>query len=201
MPEASLAARSALDRLAEAGRLGKADQSPGLTVEERCDLGLATVMVRLGQVAVLGRTIRRAYGIEPPSAPRYVPGHQLALAWAGPDHWLAVSNMVSNGDLAAELAQRLKGLASVSDQSSGRMVLRLSGPCVRTVLAKGVPLDLHPRAFGPGYAAVTAVAGIGVHLWQLDGEPTYELAVPRGFAASFWRWLAAAAVEFGFAVR
>ena len=78
---------------------------------------------------------------------------------------------------------------------------RLSGPCVRTVLAKGVPLDLHPRAFGPGYAAVTAVAGIGVHLWQLAGEPTYELAVPRGFAASFWRWLAAAAVEFGFAVR
>ena len=198
----SLSSRSALDRLLpEGGHIGKAARSPGLLIEERRDLGLATVMARRGQIAVLGCTLRRAYGIEPPSAPRYVPGDTLALAWTGPEHWLAVSDLLPNGNLEAELKDRLKGLASVSDQSSGRTVLRLSGPRVRAVLAKGVPLDLHPRAFSPGDAAVTAVAGIGVQLWQLDGEPTYELAIPRSVAASLGRWLSASAAEFGMEVR
>ncbi len=49
----------------------------------------------------------------------------------------------------------------------------------------------------PRYAAVTAVAHIGVHLWQTDDGPTYELAVPRGFALSFWHWLEASSAEYG----
>ena len=40
---------------------------------------------------------------------------------------------------------RALGVAAVSDQSDARLVLRVSGPRVRDVLAKGVPVDLHPR--------------------------------------------------------
>ena len=58
-------------------------------------------------------------------------------------------------------------------------------------------IDLHPRAFGPGDAAVTSVAHVGVHLWQIDAAPTYELAVPRSLAAAFWHWLVESAAEFG----
>ena len=43
-----------------------------------------------------------------------------------------------------------------SDQSDSRLVLRLSGPRVRDVLAKGVPVDLHPKAFKPGDVAMHA---------------------------------------------
>jgi heterotetrameric sarcosine oxidase gamma subunit len=79
-------------------------------------------------------------------------------------------------------------------------VLRIGGPRARAALAKGCPLDLHPRAFGPGDTAVTAIAHVGVQLWQLDDAPTYELAVPRSMAKSFWTWLSASAAEFGLAV-
>jgi len=36
-----------------------------------------------------------------------------------------------------------------------------------------------------------------VHLWQIDDSPTYDIAVPRSLAASFWHWLAESAAEFG----
>ena len=47
---------------------------------------------------------------------------------------------------------------------------------------------------------MTAIAHIGVQLWQLDDAPTYELAVPRSMAKSFWTWFSASAAEFGLAV-
>ena len=40
--------------------------------------------------------------------------------------------------------------AAIVDQSHGRTILRVTGPKVRDALAKGVPVDLHPRAFTDG---------------------------------------------------
>ena len=77
--------------------------------------------------------------------------------------------------------------------------MRISGPRARDALAKGVHIDLHPSAFLPGDAAVTAVAYIGVHFWQVDAAPTYEFAMFRSFAVSFGEWLVDAAAEFGVA--
>jgi sarcosine oxidase subunit gamma len=71
---------------------------------------------------------------------------------------------------------------------------------VRETLAKGCPVDLHPRAFEPGDTALTAIAHMGVQLWQGDAAPTYELFVTRSMAGSFAEWLLAAAAEFGLEV-
>ena len=57
--------------------------------------------------------------------------------------------------------------------------------------------DLHPRAFKPGDAATTLVAHLPVTLWQTDDRPTYEFAVARSLAQSFWQWLSTAATEYG----
>jgi len=89
------------------------------------------------------------------------------------------------------------GLASIVDQSHGRTVLRLTGPRIRDALAKGVPIDLHPRAFKAGDSAATLVSQIAVHFWQVDDRPTYEFAVARSLAASFWHWLEASAAQYG----
>jgi sarcosine oxidase subunit gamma len=98
------------------------------------------------------------------------------------------------------LLDDLTGLASLSNQSDGRTIIRVSGPKVRQALAKGVPIDLHPRAFRVGDTALTVVGHIGVHFWQLDETPTYEFAVFRSFSASLWEWLVASSAEFGVAV-
>jgi sarcosine oxidase subunit gamma len=138
------------------------------------------------------------YGLEPPTRPAVAHGRALDLAWAGPEQWLAVS---AERTVAERLAGELEGLAAVSDQSDGRAVLRLSGPKVREMLAKGCPVDLHPRAFRPGDTAITAIAHVGVQLWQVDDGPTFDLLVARSMAASFWRWLSVSSREFGFAAR
>ncbi len=102
------------------------------------------------------------------------------------------------------MEQRLRAtfgnLASVCDQSDGRTVIRVGGERARDVLAKGVPIDLHPRAFRVGDAAVTSVAHISVQFWQVDETPTYEFIVSRSFAVGFWEWLTDSAAEFGYLI-
>jgi sarcosine oxidase subunit gamma len=155
------------------------------------------VITRRGQDSAL-RSRFAALGVDAPGHPVLACGRGFDLVWAGPQQWLAMS-----GDRAmpAHLAVELEGLASVSDQSDGRAVVRLSGPKLRETLAKGCAIDLHPRAFRPGHTAITAIAHIGVQLWQHDEEPTFDLLVARSMAGSFWGWLSASAAEFGLALR
>jgi sarcosine oxidase subunit gamma len=89
------------------------------------------------------------------------------------------------------------GLASVFEQTDSRVVLEISGPRVRDVLAKGLPIDLHPASFQVGHVALTSASHIGVQLWQTAADPVYRIALPRSFFESFWHWLAASASEYG----
>jgi heterotetrameric sarcosine oxidase gamma subunit len=96
-----------------------------------------------------------------------------------------------------DLAARLAGIASVSDQSSGYAVLRIGGSASRDLLSRGAFIDFHPARFGPGSAAVAVIAHIGVILWQIDDAPTYEVALFRSYAASFWHWIEATSAGMG----
>jgi sarcosine oxidase subunit gamma len=76
----------------------------------------------------------------------------------------------------------------------------VSGPHAREVLAKGLPIDLHPSVFGSGSAATSTISLMGVQLWQVDDAPTFDMAIFRSVSASFWRWLTASAGEYGYEV-
>jgi heterotetrameric sarcosine oxidase gamma subunit len=118
----------------------------------------------------------------------------------GPDSWLASKERDGN-DFAVSLRAALGTIASVSEQSDGYAVLRLSGSKVRETLAKLIPIDLHPRAFRPGNAASTVASHIGVTLWRLDdstdGLSVFEMVMFRSLAASFWHALAENAADLG----
>jgi sarcosine oxidase subunit gamma len=189
---------SALTGLAVPGRYGKTNGEPGVVIAERLGLGLATVAVRKG--APVRVAVKSSYGVNLPDESAVVQGPDVGFVGYGPGQWLAVSEKLGGEALARDLGQRLKGLASISDQSGGRTVLRLSGPRARDVLAKGLPIDLHPSVFGPGGAATSTISLMGVQLWQVDDGPTYDIALFRSLSASFWRWLTASAAEFGYEV-
>jgi sarcosine oxidase subunit gamma len=190
--------RGAWEGHVSAGRFGLLGGEPGVHVTLLEGLGLATLIGCDERRAELTAALSSGYGVDLPEMPRRHTVRDFDLIWAGPDQWLVVS---ADRAIAAQLAGDLDQVAAVSDQSDARAVLRLTGPRARDVLAKGCPLDLHPRAFRPGDAALTAIAHVGVHLWQIDGRPTYDLAVFRSMAASFSSWLLAAAAEFGCEVR
>ncbi|WP_439543440.1 sarcosine oxidase subunit gamma [Hyphomicrobium sp.] len=167
-----------------------------ITVAARETLTMASIGASLGKSEALKAAIRNAYGVALPDKPGRVEGNGIAFVWAGPDQWLAVAERGTSRDLETEFKAALMGLASVVDHSDGRVVIRISGPRARDVLAKGVPVDLDPRAFRPGDAAITHASHIGVILWQLDDAPTYEVALFRSYADSFAHWIDEAATEF-----
>jgi sarcosine oxidase subunit gamma len=187
---------SALDGAVTPGRHGRRAGDPGVIATEVRSVGLALIAARKGQRASLGDAVRSSFGVELPDTPRRVAGRDMAFIWCGPDQWLAHMEPAPATGMEAVLAP-LAGMASLVDQSHGRIVLRVTGPRVRDALAKGFPIDLHPRAFKPGDTAITAVAHIGAQIWQTDDAPTYEIAVARAFARSFWHWLEASAAEYG----
>jgi len=195
-----LRAKSALAGVAVPGRYGTSYGEPDIVISERIGLGLATVAARRGNADALSQAVANAYGVDLPTSSRVIRGSQVSFIGYGPGQWLAVSASLANEALARELSAKLAELASISDQSGGRTVLRLSGPHARDVLAKGLPIDLDPRAFPLGSAATSAISHMGVQLWQLDDTRSYDLAIFRSVSESFWSWLTASAAEFGYMV-
>lgn len=175
----------------------------GVIAIDRDGVGLASVLVRKGRIAALSQRACECFGIELPRGPHRAGADGVAFAGTGPEAWLVTSEQGGNA-FAASLRETLGDLASVSDQSDGYAVLRLTGPKLRDTLAKIIPIDLHPRAFKPGDVASTLASHVGAMLWRLEddaeGSPVFEVAVFRSFAGSFWHALSASAAEFGLAM-
>jgi sarcosine oxidase subunit gamma len=191
--------RSALYGLATPGHYGRAGAT-GLIVEERTDMAFASVIMKRGKRATLVSAVDTAFGVAMPAGPRRATAGGITFAGTGRDQWIASADGAEAAGFAAKLRARIGPFAAVADQSDARLVLRLSGPRVRDVLAKGVPVDLHPKAFRPGDVASTQVAYIGVQVDMLDAAPTYQLTAPRSMAGTLWSWLSASAAEFGYDV-
>ena len=140
----------------------------GVVVAERDGLGLAIVLARNGKQEALVQRLRGQLHIELPPGPHRTSANDLALMGIGPGAWLAAQERGGNA-FAISFAERLRDLASISDQSDGYAVLRLAGLRVRDTLAKLVPVDVHPLACRVGDVATTTVAAhIGATLWRLD---------------------------------
>jgi heterotetrameric sarcosine oxidase gamma subunit len=166
-----------------------------LKVDERLESAMATVMSR-GDEAALAVRIHDAFAIALPSGPQRVSNGVEAFIGIGPGVWLAVFEKAAPL-MASELAASLAGLASVADQTSAYAVLRLTGDFAREVLSRGAFIDFDPSVFGPGSAAVTTISHIGVSIWQIDDAPTFEIALFRSYAESFWHWLTTTCTALG----
>ena len=132
-------------------------------------------------------------GVPLPSQPNTVTSSgRRSVLWLGPDEWLVVDDgpAVTEEEVRAAFAPEW---GAAVDVSANRVLFELSGADARDVLARGCPLDLHPRVFGPGQCAQTLLARAAVILWQADEAPTYRVLVRASFADHMTRWLADAA--------
>lgn len=171
----------------------------GVITRERKGLAIASVLARKGQSAALAATVKEQFDINLPLGPHGSGSDATSFLGTGPGRWLVTHDAGARG-FVDRLAQQLEGLASVVDQSDGVGVLRLSGPALLDVLAKGVAIDLSASAFAAGSVAVTQIAHMGVTLWKVDEAPTIHIAVARSMAGSFLHWLEASAAVEGFVV-
>ncbi|WP_251096448.1 sarcosine oxidase subunit gamma family protein [Streptomyces sp. Caat 7-52] len=186
---------SPLAHLAERMRAAAVTGARGVALTERPFVTMVNLRVdpasdaavRIGKT--LGAPLPRQCGHTTASGPH-------TLAWLGPDEWLVLSHADAT-TVAGELREALAAdPGSVVDVSANRTTLELSGPAARQVLEKGCPLDLHPRAFGPGRAVSTTVGPVAVLLWQVDDTPAYRLFPRSSFADYLARWLIDAMTEY-----
>ena len=118
---------------------------------------------------------------------------QRQLLWLGPDEWLLKVSDRQGDAIASALRAALAGIHSaVVDVGHGSTTLTLRGPGAADLLARGCPLDLHPRAFGAGALAQTHIAKASATVLCLAPAAHFELTVRRSFADYLFRWLCAA---------
>lgn len=163
--------------------LGYVDER--IEIVEQRDFAMASVMARTG---IEPRRIGAALGGSIPDGPHWRQVEGACMIGVGPANWLAFTANAGR-DWEVRLRRRLEGLASISDQSSAYAVFRLSSSGARAALQRGLQIDMDPRHFVPGSAAVSVISHIGVVVWQIDDVPTYHIACFRSHATSFCDWL------------
>ena len=190
--------RSALAHLGLEARASAADGDAGVTLGESPVRGLL-VLRGDGASAAFRSAVSGVLGLEPVREPLTAARRRdVSVLWLGPDEWLVVTPERRVERIERLLREALEGRhAALTDVSHGRVVLTLSGPDARAVLAKGCPLDLHPRVFGPGRCAQSRLARCQALIHQTTAAPAYEIHVARSFAQYAWTWLEDAGGEFG----
>lgn len=159
----------------------------------------ALVNLRSDPAAEHLAALGQALGADLPRTPnRWNGSATTAVVWLGPDEWLVIAADGSAPDIEARL--RAAGSAdpwlAATDVSHNYTGLLLSGSAAREVLAKGCPLDLHPRSFSAGQCAQSLLAGARMLLRAGPGSNRFEILVRNSFADYTARWLVDAMAEY-----
>ena len=178
----------------------KANAQSGVQISERPLLGHINLRGSAGDDAFL-KAAEGPLGFSLPLISNTVShGAGLAALWLGPDEWLIITPTDGESAIVASIAGALGDMhSSITDQTGGQTIIRISGPSARDLLAKGCTLDLHPTVFGPGRCAQTLVAKAMATIVYVDDTPTFDLVVRRSFADYLRSWLQDAALEYGLA--
>ncbi len=202
MPETS-ARRSALEGHYSEGPVAVPQGAEaGVCLAERRDLSVVQLDLREGDAE--GRKAAGVLlGLELPTTPGSSAASESgtgAALWTGPGRWLLCLPAGEGKANVAALDEALAGRHhAVIDLTQARTVVRASGPRLRDLLSKGVPIDLHPRVFPVGACAVTSLAHVTGTLHHVE-EGVIDLFVMRSFGLHLWEWLQEAGEEYGLEV-
>ena len=133
----------------------------------------------LTQVAGLEDAISATVGALPEKVGRAQVNGAHTIFRIGPAQFWIV------GPETDDLASRLQGRCAVTPLSSSRVRIALDGAPAREVLAKLIPVDLHPSVFTPGSAALTGIHHTPVTL-HCTGENGFDIYAMRTFAVNVW---------------
>lgn len=122
---------------------------------------------------------------------------KLRIYWLGPNEWLILTSVDGTPKLVTLLREALQGQhAAVTELSGGQLTMRIDGPRVRDVLAKGCTLDFHPAEFEVGACAQSGLAKANILIGLIDEKPVFEIVVRRSFAEYLVLWLEHAATQY-----
>lgn len=182
--------------------VGPAAAPRGVRLVERQNLGKIVLRGDPADRAFMAGTGRALDLVLPTEANSSSGNGAKRALWVGPDEWLLTCPPDDVTRLCDALREALDGVhAAIVVVSDGRACFRVAGPSARALLAKGTPLDLHPRALAVGSCAGTGVGKVAVLLHLVTEDPVtgpvFDLYVGRSFARYLFAWLEDAGLEYG----
>ena len=149
---------------------------------------------------------QRLFEVELPQVPNTMARNVAWTAcWLGPRSWLLVARAEASSESrsAAFTANRVAlndAGGALFDVSASRVAFTVGGEHAAAVLAKGCPLDFHPRAFPAGQCAQSVLGHVNALICRPETAPAFTVMVPRSFAREVWRALCLSAAQFGYDV-
>lgn len=190
---------SALAAIYAPGPVGAVRQAPGVTLRERPHRTSIQVSGWPGGFDAICDKIAARLGMLVPVDCLTVTTHDdvSILRVASTRLWFACD--AGSARLRDFLATLAAQDAVVTEIGHSRTVLRLSGPQARTLLNRGLPIDLDDSAFPENVFAQSVIHRILVLVHRLASadDTVFDIHVPRDHAVSFWQWLCEAAAPLG----
>jgi len=131
---------------------------------------------------MLSARLQGIIGAPLPKTGRWAATSSGFVMWAGRDRWFVVGEALSRDALG--------GLAALTDETHAWAVAELVGEGASDVLARLVPLDLHPALFAPGHVARAPIGHMPGCVRRTAAG--FELWVWRSVAGTLVRELEAA---------
>lgn len=99
----------------------------GLCVLERTDLAFASVTARLGQRDACALELSDILGAPAPGIGRACLHTAVSAFWTGADQWMVSAPFETHERVDTILSSKLRGLASITEQTDGWAVFDISG--------------------------------------------------------------------------
>jgi sarcosine oxidase, subunit gamma len=150
---------------------------------------------------LFAETARQLFGVALPTVPNTTARTDaLTAIWLGPTSWLLFATSASTlSDFGAKRATLNAARGALFDITASCVAWTIAGPRAATVLAKGCPLDFHPRTFAEGACAQSLFAHVNTLFYRRDAS-TFMLIVARSYARGIWRTLCESAAQYGYDV-
>lgn len=195
--------RSAIAGAFGPGRRGRGDGEPGVVLREITGRDLVQIAAWPDTVKAAADHVRDITKLDWPSDMAHaVTNGGVTLIRVGPEKvWLTAPRGAGLGEqIAAELSA---SLAAVTELGHARTIVRLTGPEVRPLLQRLVPVDVARGRMPAGAFAQTGIHGIAVLLHASGSEArddSFDLYLPRTFALSLAETIDTLAAPFGLLV-
>lgn len=170
--------------------------APGIVIVEKTCHTFVQVTAWAQTLAQASALLGRVSGLRVPLGTGATASDaNLAILCVGPGRWF----LVGPGGIHARLRQVLPvEVAALTDLGHAFTLIRVSGPRVLDLMAKGPAIDFK-GAFAPGSVTRSTIHHMGVTIYRPAAD-CFELYVYRGFARSLWHWVIDSAAEFGLRV-
>ena len=183
-----------LDRVWTAGHFGRPDTT-GITLRRSYAGSLVQLSLFPGQQEKALAKLKKPGIATLPEDGTAIFGTPLSIYSLGGGRYLLESR-------AADLEQKLRAaivadVGSVTDLSSARTILTLTGPDVETVLSKGVAMDFSNQSFPVGKVAQSTAHHMPLMIVRSKSDE-FRLFAFSSYAQSTLHWLETASHDHGF---